>query len=266
MAHRFLAAGQPVISVDTKRANGWSPVRVAVPTDKRGMPVPYGTSVMDRWDQEISAFAVAAIRRWWRSMGRYAYVDATVLYITANADETTGLRSPPWMRELRNLADETGLGIHVSHFPSGYGKWIAIRHRLVCHAASNESGFPPTRYETSVDCIEPARREAAEVGAIRRSCAWSDQTIFSKPLQQGNDASKLTGDTPVGNWMWRGAVPREWRPTYVDQGAPKEVVLHIHDPIGEGQIYRATDTYPAGGYDGKTETTVLCTGYRLRVY
>ena len=32
------------------------------------------------------------------------------------------------------------------------------------------------------------------------------------------------------------------------------------------EIYRATDTYPAGSYDGKTETTVLCTGDRGVVY
>ena len=41
-----------------------------------------------------------------------------------------------------------------------------------------------------------------------------------------------------------------------DQGGRPD----IHDPIGGEKIYRATDTYPAGSYDGKTETTVLCTG------
>ena len=49
-------------------------------------------------------------------------------------------------------------------------------------------------------------------------------------------------------------------------GATREVVLHIHHPIGGEEIYRATDTYPAGNYDGKTETTVLCTGDRGVVY
>ena len=57
-----------------------------------------------------------------------------------------------------------------------------------------------------------------------------------------------------------------WTPTYADMGATREVVLHIHHPIGGEEIYRATDTYPAGNYDGKTETTVLCTGDRGVVY
>ena len=109
-------------------------------------------------------------------------------------------------------------------------------------------------------------REAAEFGAIWHGCVWSDQTILSKPPRQGDDAPKLTGDAPVGNWTWHGAVPRTWKPTYADKGATREVVLHIHDPIGQERIYRATDTYPAGGYDGKTETTVLCTSDRFTVY
>ena len=34
-----------------------------------------------------------------------------------------------------------------------------------------------------------------------------------------------------------------------------------------GAGYRATDTYPAGSYDGKTEITVLlCTGDQFTVY
>ena len=86
--------------------------------------------------------------------------------------------------------------------------------------------------------------------------------ILSKPPQQadGQDAldepRALTSDAPVGNWTWHGAVPRTWKPTYAENGTTREVVLHIHNPIGGEAIYRATDTYPAGSYDGKTETTV----------
>ena len=68
------------------------------------------------------------------------------------------------------------------------------------------------------------RREAAEFGPIWHGCVWSDQTILSKPTQQADgpdatdDALKLTGDAPVGNWTWHGAVPRTWKPTYADRG------------------------------------------------
>ena len=116
-------------------------------------------------------------------------------------------------------------------------------------------------------------REAAEFGAIWHGCVWSDQTILSKPprpaddLDAKDDSRELTGDAPVGNWTWHGAAPHTWRPTYADLESSREVVLHIHNPIGGEEIYRATDTYPVGGsYDGRTERTVLCTGDRLIVY
>ena len=108
-------------------------------------------------------------------------------------------------------------------------------------------------------------REAAEFGAIWHGCVWSDQTILSKPPQQadGQDAlhepRALTSDAPVANWTWHGAVPRTWKPTYAEKATTREVVLHIHNPIGGETIYRATDTYPAGSYDGIKEGIGLMT-------
>ena len=126
-------------------------------------------------------------------------------------------------------------------------------------------GSPWSYLSASILC-----REAAEFAAIWHGCVWSDQTILSKPPREadshaGSDAA-LTGDAPASNWTWHGAVPRTWKPTYADRGATKEVVLHIHNPIGREEVYRATDTYPAGSYDGKTETTVLCTSDQITVY
>ena len=115
-------------------------------------------------------------------------------------------------------------------------------------------------------------REAAEFGAIWHGCSWSDQTILSKaPRQAGGpdvpeDEWELTDDAPIGNWTWHGAVPGVWKPTYAERATTKEVVLHIHNPIGGEEVYRATDTYTAGSYDGETETTVLCRSDRFIVY
>ena len=129
-------------------------------------------------------------------------------------------------------------------------------------------GSPWSYLSASILC-----REAAEFGAVWHGCVWSDQTILSKPPRQADgqetsdDARPLTSDAPVGHWTWHGAAPpRTWKPTYTDRGTTREVVLHIHHPIGGEKIDRATDTYPAGSYEGKTETTVVCTGDRCIVY
>ena len=93
-ADEHLTAGQPVISVDTKKKelvgnfkNGgreWqpkgTPPAVLVhdfPTDAEGKAIPYGVYDMARneawvsvgWDHDTPAFAVASIRHWWHQMG-----------------------------------------------------------------------------------------------------------------------------------------------------------------------------------------------------
>ena len=115
-------------------------------------------------------------------------------------------------------------------------------------------------------------REAGEFGAVWHGCVWSDQAILSKSPRQaeGEDPSysltKPNRDAPVSNWTWCGAAPDTWKPTFADRGPTREVVLHIHNPIGGEEVYRATDTYPVGSYEGRTERTVLCTGDRFVVY
>ena len=110
------------------------------------------------------------------------------------------------------------------------------------------------------------RREAAEFGAFWHGCEWSPQRILSKPPRQADDQDvpvhdgDRSGDAPASDWKWRGPVPKTWEPTYVERDSTKRVVLHIYNPVGEEQIYRATDTYRADSYDCTTRTRVLCTG------
>ena len=101
-ADEHLSAGEPVISVDTKKKelvgnfkNGgreWQPKGTPppvlvhdFPTDAEGKAIPYGVYDMARneafvsvgWDHDTPAFAVASIRQWWHQMGCGAYPEAT---------------------------------------------------------------------------------------------------------------------------------------------------------------------------------------------
>ena len=181
-ADRFLQQHQPVISVDTKKKelvgsfkNGgreWQPkgapesVRVHdFPADSCGKAIPYGVYDMARneaWvsvgqDHDTPAFAVASIRHWWQKMGRRAYPTATDLFITADAGGSNGYRSRVWKLELQQFADETGLRIHVSHFPPGTSKWNKIEHRLFCHITENWCGTALMTFEAIVDRIGHTR-------------------------------------------------------------------------------------------------------------
>jgi hypothetical protein len=149
-----LAAGQPAVSVDTKkkelvgdfknagqelRPKGQpEPVRVhdfKIP--ELGRASPYGVYDIagnTGWvsvgiDHDTASFAVNAIRRWWQVMGRDRYPEARTLLITADCGGSNGVRLRLWKRELQVLADELGLTITVSHLPPGTSKWNKVENR-----------------------------------------------------------------------------------------------------------------------------------------
>ncbi len=175
---RALAAGCPVISVDTKKkelvgnyANGGQQWRVA----KQPRPVqghdfagpevprayPYGIFDLGRnagfvnvgTDHDTGAFAVASIRGWWRFEGRKLYPEARTLLITADGGGSNGWRLRLWKLELQGFADESGLRLSVCHFPPGTSKWNKIEHRLFSFISSNWRGEPLRDYQTIVNLI-----------------------------------------------------------------------------------------------------------------
>jgi transposase len=172
------SAGQPVISVDTKKKelvgqykNGgtqWrpsgNPERVKThdfPDKDLGKAIPYGVydiAADSGWvsvgaDHDTAAFAVATIRRWGQAIGADRYPHADKLLITADAGGSNGYRTRLWKTELAALATETGLAITVCHFPPGTSKWNKIEHRLFSHISSNWRGQTLTSHEVAVNLI-----------------------------------------------------------------------------------------------------------------
>ena len=177
-AKAFLAANEPVISVDTKkkelvgtfRNNGreWrpkgSPELVNVhdfidPKLKRA--VPYGVYDLSNnvgWvsvgtDRDTATFAVSTIRRWWRAMGKKRHPKATRLMITADGGGSNGYRVRLWKVELQKLADELKLPATVCHLPPGTSKWNKIEHRLFSFITINWRAKPLLSYRTIVQLI-----------------------------------------------------------------------------------------------------------------
>ena len=86
-------------------------------------------------------------------MGRKRYPQARELTITADCGGSNGARVRLWKLELQKLADETGLAIHVHHYPPGTSKWNRIEHRLFCHITQNWRGRPLTDRLAVVELI-----------------------------------------------------------------------------------------------------------------
>jgi len=173
-----LAAGQPVISVDTKKkelvgdfknaGQAWRPqgepeeVRVHDFLIKElGRAVPYGVydlAANAGWvsvgvNHDTAAFAVQTIRRWWTEIGSTRYPEATRLVITADGGGSNGSRVRLWKRELQRLADELGINITVHHLPPGTSKWNKVEHRLFSFITMNWKARPLVSYRVIVDLI-----------------------------------------------------------------------------------------------------------------
>lgn len=175
---RALAAGRPVISVDTKKkelvgnyenkGRQWRKSKSPQEVNGHDFPgpsvpraYPYGIYDLARnrgfvnvgTDHDTGAFAVASIRGWWRFEGRRLYPDSRRLLITADGGGSNGYRLRQWKMELQKLADDTKLSITVCHFPPGTSKWNKVEHRLFSFISTNWRGEPLRDYETVVRLI-----------------------------------------------------------------------------------------------------------------
>ncbi len=174
----FLNESLPVISVDTKKkehigeyknegkeyAPKGKPIEVNVYdfiNKELGKAVPYGVYEILRnkgWvsvgvSSDTAQFAVESIRRWWNTMGKSAYPNATKLYINADGGGSNGYRVRLWKTELQKFATQTGITLHVSHFPPGTSKWNKIEHRMFSFITKNWRGKPLLDKATVVNLI-----------------------------------------------------------------------------------------------------------------
>ena len=172
------SAGQPVISIDTKKKeligpykNGGSDYRPEGCPDEvnvhdfvdkdLGKAIPYGVydiaanngCVSVGIDNDTAQFSVNSIRRWLDVLGRARYPDMDQLMVTADGGGSNGSRVRLFKVELQKLADETGLTLKVCHYPPGTSKWNKIEHKLFCHITQTWRGQPLTSRETVVELI-----------------------------------------------------------------------------------------------------------------
>jgi hypothetical protein len=205
-AKAFQRAGEPVVSVDTKKkelvgdfanhGKEWQPAGEPLPVrvhdfidPQLGKAVPYGVYDVARnegWvnvgiDHDTSEFAVESLRRWWRRMGRRAYPNATRLLVTADGG-SNGYRTRLWKLELQRFVDESGLDVTVAHYPPGTSKWNKIEHRMFCHITQNWRGRPLETVESIVSLIGSTTTKAG----LRIKTAL-DKNLYEKSIRVSDE-------------------------------------------------------------------------------
>jgi Rhodopirellula transposase DDE domain len=219
------AAGQPVISIDTKKKeligpykNGGSDYRPEGCPDKvnehdfadkeLGKAIPYGVydiaanagCVSVGIDNDTAQFSVNSIRRWLDVMGRERYPGMNKLMITADGGGSNGSRVRLFKVELQKLADETGLNLQVCHYPPGTSKWNKIEHKLFCHITQTWRGQPLISRQTVVELIASTTTKAG----LTVRCE-----LDTRPYPKGIQVSKeematlnITGDEFHPEWNY----------------------------------------------------------------
>jgi len=221
----FQAAGQPVISVDTKKkemigdfaqkGREWRPqgqpelARVHDFVDEKlGKVAPYGVydlTANQGWvsvgiDHDTAEFAVATIRRWWREMGRPLYPQAKRLLITADGGGSNSYRTRLWKLELQALAEDLGLEISVCHFPPGTSKWNKIEHRMFCHITQNWRGRPLLSRQAVIELIGSTTTRAGL--KIRAALDPNKYAAGLKVTKEQMASVRLTADSFHGEWNY----------------------------------------------------------------
>jgi transposase len=220
----FQAAGQPAISVDTKKKelvgdfkNGGrelrpkrqpEPVQVHDFIGELGKVAPYGVYDIARNEgfvnvgisHDTASFAVASIEQWWIALGKERYPDAKKLLITADCGGSNGARVRLWKCELQRLANKLGIAITVAHHPPGTSKWNRIEHRLFAFITKNWRGKPLVTHEVIVQLIAATTTQSG----LSVQCRL-DEEEYAKGIKISDMAMKainLVVDKFHGEWNY----------------------------------------------------------------
>jgi hypothetical protein len=221
----FIEADDPVISVDTKKKEnignfknpgteyrrGKDPRKVLdhdFPIKELGKIAPYGVYCQNNntgfvnlgTSRDTADFAVASIARWWYCVGTHTFPHATKLLVTCDCGGSNGYRNKLWKFRLAQLAVQTGLEIHVSHFPPGTSKWNKVEHRLFCYISKKWQGKPLIDVETAIHLIG-----ATTTSAGLKVICQRDDTVYKIAQSVSDDEYEsipLTPLAPFESWNY----------------------------------------------------------------
>lgn len=171
------AAGQPTISVDTKKkelignfknaGRIWCQESEAVKihdflSEGEGRAVPYGVydlqhnrgTVYVGQSADTPTFAIDNLLHWCQTELLQRFPEATDLFIEADGGGSNASRSRVFKQQLQEkLADGLGLTVTVCHYPPGTSKWNPIEHRLFSEISKTWAGCPLRSFDLLLDYI-----------------------------------------------------------------------------------------------------------------
>lgn len=156
LKQRYLPAGLPVISIDTKKkellgnfyreGKLYTRETIAVldhdfPSYGEGKIIPHGGYDLGKnkahvhlgTSHDTTEFACDSVAHWWAAVGRRDHPHATQLLILCDGGGSNPAGSALFQQDLQALANRTGLTLRVAHYPSYCSKYNPIEHRVFPH-------------------------------------------------------------------------------------------------------------------------------------
>lgn len=104
-------------------------------------------------DHNTAEFAVASLTRWWKASGKREYPQAGEILLFADSGSSNGYKNKLWKYSLQQFSNNTGLTVHVCHYPPGTSKWNAIEHEMFSFITINWRARPLIAYETVLELM-----------------------------------------------------------------------------------------------------------------
>jgi hypothetical protein len=221
---QFSATGDPVISVDTKKkeliglfknqGRVWCREAKKVKdhdfrSEAAGIASPYGIydvglntgMIVVGKSADTPEFAVNAIATWWQRRGTHQYPGAQRLLVLADSGGSNGARPRAFKKFLQErIADEHGLEVTVSHYPTGASKWNPVEHRMFSEVSKNWAGHPLESFDSLVNF---AKNTKTQTGL--RIEAYLDDREYEKGIKVTDKEFKrlnITKNDELSNWNY----------------------------------------------------------------
>lgn len=219
-----MAAGDPIISVDTKKkeliglfknpGRTWCREAKEVKdhdfrSEAEAIASPYGiydvvrncgTLIVGR-SADTPEFAVNCIATWWIRHGKCQYPSSSRLLILADSGGSNGARPRAFKKFLQErVADRFGIELLVSHYPTGASKWNPIEHRMFSEISKNWAGQPLKSFTTLLNF---ARHTKTDTGL--KVEAYFDPREYEKGVKVRDKEFKglnIIKKQTLGNWNY----------------------------------------------------------------
>jgi hypothetical protein len=156
LKRQYLAAGLPVVSIDTKKKEligdfyreGEIEAQGTIEVNDHdfgsmgsGTAIPHGIYdvglnrgfVHLNTSHDTSELACDSLAAWWEDHGRWAYPGATKLLVLCDGGGSNSASRYVFKEALQALADRLAVEIRVAHYPPYCSKYNPIEHRLFPH-------------------------------------------------------------------------------------------------------------------------------------